>query len=303
MALEIARLGGVDLPLPPDAASLGAVASSAASSAAARPLAVHVIAAAPGPGTSAAVASALAEVLGDLKAALLALGGGGRAVELVDDAAAADRVVVLLTAGTLVEGSASLSAFAAALATGGPSEDKTGLLVLVHLPPGSGLDDGAAFDFGGAEVRAAPAEVRSALYCHEALAFRPRVDRHREAMRAAAAGLTAAVGASLGASGAGSSGGGCGGKAEAGVAAAGAVSHEWSAMARQLGVMLGRCELSVTRKRGPAVAPASDVHLAVAAAEEDKAAAVAVAAEEDKAAAVAAAAEEDKAAFHRKSGF
>ena len=231
MVRQVAWLGGFELPPLGDAADT-------ASAAAGPPFKVYIIAAAKE--TPAAVASAVTVVQDDVKAAVLAAGGGGRTVEIIDDdAAAADKVLVILTAGTLADGSASLAALAAVLAADSASS-RGDRLLLVHLPRGSGLNDGAAFDFGGAEVQAAPAEVRSALHNHEALAFRPRVDHRLEAMRVAAAELLAATGA-IGATSqvAASAEGAAEKQSEAGGRSGVAGSYEWVAMARHLGEMLG----------------------------------------------------------------
>lgn len=151
MAYEIARLDGCQLsPLVGDANKAVAAAAAEAGGPGVSPsfIVVLVIAAAPAPGTSAGVTSALAVVLDDLKKAVLALGHiGGRAIELIEDATKAEdkpveKNVVLLTAGILVAGSASLSAFAAVAQA--EATDRADRLVLVYLPAGSSLDDKAA---------------------------------------------------------------------------------------------------------------------------------------------------------------
>jgi hypothetical protein len=239
MAVEIARLGGLVLPPQRDPASAGA---GAAATLLLSPLTVCVVAASPAPGSPAEVVSALGVAQQDLEAALLTMGGiWGRSIELVSDVAAADKVVVLLAAGTLAAGSASLAAVVALLAPG--SGAPAGKLLTVYLPAGSGLD-AAAFEFGGAEVLAAPAEVQSALHGNEALVFRPRVDRHCERMLEAAAELLAVAGSGAGRAlrGGAPSAPATGGAPLGAVGAVAGVrhdSHEWAAMVRQLGVRLG----------------------------------------------------------------
>ena len=74
---------------------------------------------------------------------------------------------MLLTAKFLDPGSASTAALQRVLLEG-----KERILLLIHLPPASGLAESASFDFSEASSEL----IKNCLSNNEALAFRPRDD-------------------------------------------------------------------------------------------------------------------------------
>jgi hypothetical protein len=210
MAMEIARLGGFVLP------STQASATRSVPQAMPGDITVHILGATP-PGNDPDLSAAISTMRMDVKAAL-ALASG---IRLSDEISSADCVVVLLTAKFLDPGSASTAALQRVLLEG-----KERILLLIHLPPASGLAESASFDFSEASSEL----IKNCLSNNEALAFRPRDDSF-------------------------------GIRGECNSSASEGVSHEWRAMADRLASLLGRSLVS-SRASAPTVSTEllSDVH-------------------------------------------